>query len=406
MKINSDVTLENVKKACDLINEEEAIHFLKELININSMNPPAKEKKVAQAIERRMAKVGLVAELDEVAEERANLFVSLPVEHEAGKHYNQKVLLYSGHLDTVPLGKANWNYEPLGGERVGNFIYGRGTSDMKGGVAAMILAMEYLHRANVKLKGNLRFVGSVGEEVECFGAKEMVRKGKIDDTTAIIISEPSANQLFCAHKGSLQLEISVYGKSAHGSMPEYGINSIQVMCDLVNELNHYSFKYEEHHLLGGPTLNIGTIQGGIKPNVVPDECTMRIDIRTVPGQDHNHIKKLVNNLLQKVCEPFGATGELKILVDMPAVTTAEDDPFTKLASTTLSKYLNQNKTAGGVKYFTDGSVFWPHLMVPILVYGPGEPTMAHQTNEWIEVDKYLESIHFFIAFAAEYLGVE
>ncbi|MDQ0221044.1 M20 family peptidase [Peribacillus cavernae] len=406
MEYRSNVMVKAVKKATDLINEEEAIEFLIELIKTNSMNPPGKEIKVAEAIQRRFKKTGIDTTLDEVAEDRANLFVTLPGERGTGEKNIQKVLTYSGHLDTVPLGNEEWHYDPLGGVRDGNLLFGRGASDMKGGVAAMLLALEYLHRADVKLKGKLRFVGSVGEEVECFGAKEIVRKGQIDDTTAMIISEPSANQLFCAHKGDLQFEIIVKGKTAHGSMPEHGINSIQAMCNMINELNRFSFVYDEHYLLGGPTINIGTIEGGIKPNVVPDKCIMKIDIRTVPGQSHEHIFTQVNNLLQNTCDSYGTYGEITVLVDMPAVTTSEEDPFTKLALKTLNTYLNQDMPAKGVKYFTDGSVFYPHLKVPILVYGPGEPTMAHQTNEWIEVDKYLESIRFFIVFAAEYLGVE
>jgi succinyl-diaminopimelate desuccinylase len=399
--------LEAIIKAWNVLDEQDAISFLQELMQINSVNPPGTEKAVAEAIRRRLEKAGLEVELDEVAEGRTNLFVSLPRANDSENSPSKpaRVLSYSGHFDTVPLGSVKWKHDPFGGEQVGNRLYGRGTTDMKGGVAAMVIALECLYRAGVKLKGKLQFVGTVGEEVDCFGAKQVVKKGQIDDTTAMVISEPSANQVFCAHKGALWLDVRVFGKTAHGSMPEQGINAIQIMNRFINELERFSFVYEPHPLLGEPTMNIGTIQGGIKTNVVPDQCIMTLDIRTVPGQEHRQIVDQLHELLQKVCETYGASHQINVVNDMPAVTTPADDAFIELAIATAKNHLNRSLTARGVRYFTDGSVYAPYLQVPILIYGPGEPTMAHQPDEWIEVDKYLEAIRYYIALAVEYLEV-
>lgn len=393
-------TMDAVKKAWACINEEEAISFIQSLIQINSINPPGRELDMAKAIQSKLEQAGLQAEIDEIAENRANILVSLPGET------SEKVLTYSGHLDTVPLGTQQWDYAPLGGEQVGNRIYGRGVSDMKGGVAAMLVALECLHRANIKLQGKLQFAGTAGEEVDCFGAKEVVRKGQIDDTTAMVISEPSSNEVFCAHKGNLQCKITIHGKAAHGSMPQNGINAILVASDVIQELKTLQMEYEAHPLLGSPTVNVGTIQGGVKPNIVPDECIMEVDIRTVPGQNHQHIVMQISDFLQKASAVYGATSTIDILNDLPAVTTEVSHPFTELAVSTLHTYFDQQKKAGGVMYYTDASVFAPHLNVPILIYGPGEPSVAHQKNEWMEVDKYLESIRYYIAFAIEYLQVK
>lgn len=391
-----------IHKAWELLNEEEAVAFLQELIQINSINPPGIEKPVAEAIERRLQAAGIPVELDEVAANRTNLFASLPADT-AHTNTDGRVLIYSGHFDTVPVGSVEWTHDPLGADIVENKMYGRGTSDMKGGVAAMIMAMKCLHQADVPLRGTLRFVGTVGEEVDCFGAKQVTAKGQINDATAMVISEPSANELFCAHKGALWLDIRIFGKTAHGSMPEQGVNAIRVMNQFINELSTFSFDYEPHPLLGEPTMNIGTIQGGVKTNVVPDACTMTLDIRTVPGQAHDVIIKELQALLKQVCTTAQATYELVVANDMPAVTTPEDDAFTQLAVKTGEQHLTQQLTPKGVRYFTDGSVYAPHLQIPVLIYGPGEPTMAHQPDEWIEIDKYLESIRYYIALAIEYL---
>lgn len=391
-----------LEQAFSLIDEADAVAFLQQLIAINSVNPPGNETAVAEAIRRRLTAAGIQAELDEVEPQRANL---LAVLNKADASLSKKVLVLSGHLDTVPTGSIEWEHEPFGGVRVGNRLYGRGSTDMKGGVAAMVLAMEYLHRAGIRLGGTLRFAGTVGEEVDCLGAKAVASRGQIDDATAMVISEPSNNQPFIAHKGALWLEVATYGKTAHGSMPDQGVNAIMAMARFIHKLNSYRFSYQPHSLLGGPTMNIGVIQGGVKTNVVPDQCTMMLDIRTVPGQSHPEIIDGLNLLLEQVCEPANARFAIRAVNDLPAVTTAAEDAFIKLSLDTAKQYLGRESTVRGVNYYTDASVYGPRLDIPILIYGPGEPTMAHQPDEWIEVDKYMEAIRFYMGLAVAYLGI-
>lgn len=395
---------QHVQKAIDLINEEEAVTFLRELVAINSVNPPGAETAVAEAIRNHLATAGISADLDEVEPGRSNILTALTGTAPAGDQ--PRVLVFSGHLDTVPTGNIPWQHDPFGGERVGNKLYGRGTTDMKGGVAAMVLAMEYLHRAGVKLQGTLRFAGTVGEEVDCLGAKAVAARGQIDDATAMVISEPSSNRPFIAHKGALWLEVVTYGKTAHGSMPDQGVNAITAMARFIHELESYVFTYDHHPLLGSPTMNIGVIQGGVKTNVVADRCTLAIDIRTVPGQEHAQIKRELQKLLEHVCEPLGAQCEIRVANDLPAVTTAEEHPFIALSRETLQELCGAEVPVSGVNYYTDASIYGPHLGVPILICGPGEATLAHQPDEWIAIDRYLESIRFYMTLAAAYLGTE
>lgn len=398
------MTNPRVQKAMELINEQEAIDFLRDLIAINSVNPPGAEAAVAEAIQSHLARAGLRAEVDEVLPGRSNVLAELTGMAAADK--DQRVLVFSGHLDTVPTGNIPWKHDPFGGERAGNKLYGRGTTDMKGGVAAMVLAMEYLHRAGIKLQGTLRFAGTAGEEVDCLGAKTVAARGQIDDATAMVISEPSSNRPFIAHKGALWLDIVTYGKTAHGSMPEQGVNAITAMARFIHELESYSFTYEHHSLLGSPTMNVGVIQGGVKTNVVPDHCTLMLDIRTVPGQVHATIVEELKQLLISVCEPLGAQCEIRVANDLPAVTTDAQHPFIALSQETMQHLWGTEEPVSGVNYYTDGSIYGPHLQVPILICGPGEPTLAHQPDEWIDTARYLDSIRFYLTLAAAYLGIE
>ncbi|MBY0149161.1 M20 family metallopeptidase [Neobacillus niacini] len=386
-------------KVFDRIDEKEAVQFLQSLIQINSVNPPGNEKKVAEAIQTYLKSTNLQVEVDDLGNNRANLFATY---HSGGR--NGKYLVYSGHLDTVPPGKVKWEHDPYSGEVVDNKVFGRGATDMKGGVAAMLLALKYLDEAGVKLNGKLQFVGTAGEEVDGFGAKKVVEKEQIDKATALVISEPSENQLFHAHKGCLWLEITIYGKTAHGSMPDKGINAILMMNELINQLQTYQFEYTPHAVLGHPTLNIGTIEGGVKTNVVPDQCRMTVDIRTVPGQSNEQIIKDLENMIRSITAKSKANHEIKVLNNMASVGTSESDDFIKLAIETGKKHLNLELKPSGVNYYTDASVYCPHLQVPAFILGPGIPTLAHQPNEYVEIDKFIESIRYYMALAIEYLG--
>ncbi|WP_423799547.1 M20 family metallopeptidase [Neobacillus sp. SAB-20_R2A] len=383
----------------EMVNVEESVQFLQSLIQENSVNPDGNEKRVAEAIETFLASSKLQVELDDLGSNRANLFVTYP-----DRKTEERYLVYSGHFDTVPTGKVEWQHDPFSGEIAGNKMYGRGTTDMKAGVAAMILAMEYLSRAGVKLKGKLQFVGTAGEEVDGYGAKTVVQKGQIDKATAMVISEPSENEIYNAHKGCLWLEITTYGKTAHGSMPDQGVNAILAMNELINALLMYEFSYTPHPILGHPTLNVGTIEGGVKTNVVPDQCSVTLDIRTVPGQDIDRILKDIEEMLKGIAEKTKASYQIKIINRMESVSTKESDEFVQMAVRTGKKELNLELNPTGVNYYTDASVYQPHLQIPTFIFGPGHPKLAHQPDEYVEIDKFIESIRYFMALAIEYLG--
>lgn len=391
----------DVEDISKLINDNDAVEFLKSLVQVNTMNPAGMEKPLVDLIKYRLRNCKFDIKSYMVEKGRENLIVSFNSETS-----KSKTLVFNGHFDTVPVGNVPWTVPILEGIIKDTRLYGRGSSDMKSGVAAMILAMEYIQKAGIKLDGNLQFIGTVGEEVDCIGSKSIINEGLIDKATAIVIGEPTSNQIVIAHKGALWLEISMYGKTAHGSMPTKGKNAIVGITNFVNELNKYDFKFNYHEILGSPTLNVGMINGGISPNIVPDYCKLTIDIRTVPGQNHNEIVNGMNVLLTKIASSLGVSFEIKELNNLVSVSTPSNHSFIqKVKETVQSGIGNDGRVFGGVNYYTDGSIFRSHLPnVPILIYGPGEPSVAHQPDEWVDIDKYLNSIRKYIALAINYLG--
>ncbi|MEJ9230785.1 M20 family metallopeptidase [Peribacillus butanolivorans] len=385
----------------ELIDESKSVRFLQSLIQVNSVNPQGNEKRVAEVIQTYLKSSNLQVELDDLGNDRANLFVTYP-----NVKPDDRYLVYSGHFDTVPTGKVEWEHDPFSGKLIDNKVFGRGATDMKSGVAAMVLALECIERAGVQLNGKLQFVGTAGEEVDGYGAKKVVEKGQIDKATALVVSEPSENELYTSHKGCLWLEIITYGKTAHGSMPDQGINAITAMNELMNRLYTYEFEYSPHPLLGYPTINIGTIEGGVKTNVVPDQCNLTLDIRTVPGQDNDSILHDIENMIKEISEKSQSTYQIKVINRMDSVSTNEFDDFVKLAVQSGKNHVNLDLRPSGVNYYTDASVYWPHLRIPTIIIGPGNPRLAHQPDEYVEIDKFLESIRYFIALAIDYLDGE
>lgn len=381
------------------INKEKAIELLCELIKQKTVNPPGNERLVADILAEELKSSGIEVKIRDLGNNRANVISRIKGTGE------KKALVFNGHMDTVPPGDVEWIYDPYSAHIDGQKIYGRGAVDMKSGIAAMVLAVKAIKEANLKLKGDLIFAAVSGEEDDSIGAWDYVKTEGLDEIGAMVIGEPSLCEINVAEKGALWLKITTIGKTAHGSTPDKGLNAIVFMNEIINKLSNYKFKFKKNQMLSDPTLNIGTISGGVKTNVVPDKCNITLDIRTVPGMDHEHIindfREIIENLSKKI---DGFKAEIDILSDRPAVETDPNNEFVRLALSTAEKELHKEFVPGGVNYYTDASVFLPIKQIPTIFCGPGDPALAHQPNEFVTIDNYLKAIRLYIALAVNYLS--
>lgn len=383
----------------DFIEEGETLALLQKMISFNTVNEPGNEKPLAEFISEIFQDLGIENFVDDLGDNRANVVAKIKGSEE------RPSLLLNGHLDTVPIGDVNWDYGPFSGDIVDGKIYGRGSADMKGGLAAMIIAFNAAKKANLKLKGDLVFSATAGEEVDSIGAIKFVEDGSLKDVGAIIIGEPTANEIKVAEKGALWIEITSYGKTAHGAFPEEGVNAIVHMNHVLNRISNYKLRGTINALLTPPSLNISTINGGVKTNVVPDKCSLTIDIRTVPGMDHEEIirdfKKIIDELSHEL-DNF--KGDIKIINNRPAVATNPDDEFVKLAHKTNMDILGQYKSPGGVNFYTDASIFLPARQdIPCVIYGPGDSELAHQPNEFVSIKSLMDTVKFYCGIIENYL---
>lgn len=378
------------ERALAALDEQAVVQLTQDLVRLRTINPPGDEARAAEFVAQRLQHAGMVAEV--VPHEEAGRASVVGGLRGTGE---RPALLFSGHLDTVPAG-TNWEHDILAAEIADGKIWGLGTTDMKSGVAAMLVAMEALQRTGIALKGDLLFAGTAGEEVDSMGAQRLVEQHKLGNVGFMVIGEPTANRVFTAEKGVLWLDVRTKGQTAHGSMPHLGVNAIMHMTKLLRGLEAERIPYEAHPLLGDFTMNVATIAGGVKTNVVPDTCQVTIDMRTVIGQDHQEIVDTVRQLIDRLCaEDPTFHAEVRTITERVPLDIPFADPQVQKFVQVRDEITGQRSQPGAATFATDGSVFVPAYQAPMVICGPGLPEKAHQPNEYVEIDKLIEAARIY-----------
>lgn len=344
------------------------------LIAFDTISPPGNEADCARHIAGLLEPAGFRITWHDWQPGRPNLIATLPATETA----TRDAIVYSGHLDTVPLGQAEWGFDPFAGEISDGRLYGRGSSDMKSGVAACIMAGLALAREPVR-RAEVRLIFSAAEETGCEGALGLAgRPDLLGSCAALIVAEPTDNRPFVGHKGALWLSLVHRGVTAHGSMPEKGRNAILAACASIETLRGFDFGVTAHPVMGGPSLNVGTMSAGMNVNSVPDLARVGVDIRSTVGQSNAGIRDALAAALDDGVE-------IATLTDMDHVYTDPDDPWMKRVFATVAEVTGTAPEIETATYFTDASVLKPAMGDPAtLIMGPGAMAMAHQTDEYCE----------------------
>jgi succinyl-diaminopimelate desuccinylase len=280
----------------------------------------------------------------------------------------------------VPASKEYWRTDPFCPVEQDGRIFGRGSADMLGGLCAAAAAIVDL--SSKDLAGRVIFAATAGEETDSCGVKRFIEqyKSKINNLIGVVITEPTGMQIMRAHRGILWLKVQTLGKTAHGSMPQLGINAVLKMNALLNRLSKWEVPHTPHPLLGGCSVSPNCIQGGSATNIIPDQCTLEIDIRTLPDQDHLAIIEDLKNLcndIQKDDPDFKT--KISTIRTVEAMETPTDSPFVKGVCEATG--IHGTQAAG---FTTDGPHF-EELNAPVLIFGPGDGSLCHKPNEYIEI---------------------
>jgi succinyl-diaminopimelate desuccinylase len=358
----------------------DGVSLTQELLRFNTINPPGQEAACARHLGDLLTKAGFRCDYLELGPNRLSLVAKI------GGLPGRLPLGFTGHIDTVPLGGARWRKDAFGESLEGGKLFGRGSSDMKSGVAAFVVAA-ISQAEKLKNSAGLTLVITADEECGCGGAKQLVADGKLlGQVGALVVGEPTTNYPLVGHKGALWLEAIARGVTAHGSMPERGDNAIYKAAKAVTALQHFHFGDCQHALMGKPTLNVGNIVGGLNINSVPDQATIGIDIRSVAGMSHSDIRSQV-----QAC--VGPEIEINTLVDVNPLFTEPGSDWVQQVFGVMEKYLGEAPQAKTVSYFTDAAILnQTYKNTPTVVLGPGEAHMAHQTDEYCVVDRVEQGV--------------
>lgn len=390
----------------DFYEDEEVIKLTQELIRIPShKDVENREEKVAKFIYEYCIQNGLEAELKTVDKKRKNVYVYLRGDGSG------KTLVFNGHTDTVP--PYNMIIEPFAAEIKDGFIWGRGTSDMKGALACMITSMLAIKRSGIKLKGDIIFTGVIGEEEKSEGTEELVKSGIKAD--GAIVGEPSNYEYAIGHRGLEWLEIRIKGKIAHGGVPKEGINAISKAAKLINAIEKELYpKLEERYneYMGPSVMNFGRIEGGTQPSTVADWCSVKIDRRYIPGENVetviNEYQEIID-LLKEEDSDFEAE-----IVRMPSnlLTSDEldhlyhytkpDEEIVKSTVKALTNTIGKQPEITRKRGWTDSALLSNYLDIPTVITGPGNISYSHTMDERVALEHLVDYVEIYSNIAIDF----
>lgn len=367
--------------------EEQSLDVLKDLVAIKSDND--NELKVASYLKDLLAKYDIESEIKIIRDNRANLVAEIG--------HGKPVLGISGHMDVVAAGNLDdWNSDPYQLTEKDGQLYGRGATDMKSGLAALIITMIELHHQGLPQKGTIRLMATMGEEVGEEGSGYFLKDGSMDDVDGLVIGEPSGYNIGYAEKGSMDIKFTSKGKASHSSMPEKGFNAIDPLMNLLIDANK-TFRDEniKHDSIGPLIFNTTLINGGTQVNSIPDHAEAEINARTIPEYDNQKFIDVLNDLIKKYNDQgakisFDAyMNEFPVLMDPKNALVA---PMKKL----MEQYTNEEVHVTPISAVTDASnlVQKRPSDLPFLIAGPGNDT-PHQINEHVDKQMYLNFIDIY-----------
>ncbi|MCY3413695.1 MAG: ArgE/DapE family deacylase [Candidatus Heimdallarchaeota archaeon] len=378
---------------------QDLLELLQGLIKINSVNPMLDsnapgELEITSYLGKYMEKMGLEVHYQTIEENRANVIGIL-----RGKG-GGKSLMLNGHLDTVAVGQMK---EPFTAKYEEGKIYGRGAIDMKSGVASMIYAVETIMQQGIALRGDVIITAVIDEEYASIGTEEVLKEYKAD---AAIVTEPTDLQVCVAHKGFTWTKISVFGRAAHGSLPDEGVDAIVKMGKVLvalEDLQNKVFPTITHPILGNPSIHASLIEGGTGLSTYPDKCVLQLERRLLPFESRKDVvdemKKLVDSIKQSDLD-FDA--DVDVFFHRPGLEIDRDHALVVALSKSYKNNMNKGATYMGVNFWMDAALI-ADAGIPCVAFGPTGKGL-HADIEYVEFDSVIQCADILTKTIIDYCG--
>lgn len=375
------------------IDRDRLVARLQELVRTPSENPPGEEAAAAKVVERQCRDMDLEVSLHEAEPDRP----SVVARWNGG---SGRTVAFCSHIDVVPAGDPGlWDRDPYSGEVVDGRLHGRGSGDAKGPCASALEAVAALKEAGFAFDGALELALVADEEAAGFkGAGYLADRGIVRPDIAIV-GEPTSLRVVRAQRGVCWFRITTKGRAGHGSAPERSINAVRHMTEIVAHLEE-TLPDIEHPVVGGPTIGVGTIRGGEKVNIVPASCIAEIDRRSVPPETKESVIASVEQAVELARRRFP---DIDARVELPFY----GDPFevpesSEIVTTVVAAAEDATGRPATVMGFRGASDarFFSQYGADVVVWGPGDITLAHTAHESIAVDELVEgAVGYALAFA-------
>ena len=422
MSVSPEV-LALARAAAAAVDEDRVVQLAQGLVRVRSVYDRklgTTEAAAARYVAEQLRASDFEPVVEEAAPGRPNVIADF--EGTAFDHERHRTLMFEGHTDVVTEGDPSvWSIPPFEGRidagadglESSGVLHGRGSADMKAGVAAAIAATEAVRKVAPDLPGRIRLGIVADEEGMMLGIKSFIANGWADEVTGAIVCEPEENEICLFQKGAMRLHVRVFGVMSHGAMPYAGVNPLRGVADMVVALREFETREQErigeHRYLGWPWITPTIIQapakGEAQHNVVPDEAYLALDIRTAPGQDHVQIEAEINRIARSL---EAATARLRFEVECfesrPWTATEPTDPLVRAVEAAYPEVLGTPPRYGGVPGATDGTFLWALKDIPIVTIGPGDKTIPHQVNEFVRLADTVAAARLYAAAAVVYLS--
>lgn len=415
-------TLDLARRAAAAVDPARVVELARGLVGIRSVYDEQRgttEAGAARYVADQLRAAGFAPVVEEAAPGRPNVICDF--EGSAFDRGRDRTLMLEGHTDVVTEGDPTvWTIPPFearlepgpDGDPANGVLHGRGSADMKAGVAAAMAALEAVRSVAPDLTGRIRLGIVADEEGMMLGIKSFIANGWADEVDGAIICEPEENELCLFQKGAMRLHVRVFGVMSHGAMPYAGVNPLRGLADFVVAVRDYERREHqrlgEHQYLGLPWLTPTIIQaparGEAQLNVMPDEAYLALDVRTVPGQDHDAIEAELNRIARELEE---GTARLRFEIDCfesrPWTATDPTDPLVAATESVYAEVMGTPPRYGGVPGATDGTFLWSLKDIPIVTVGPGDRTIPHQVDEFVRLKDTVSAARLYAAAAIAYL---
>jgi succinyl-diaminopimelate desuccinylase len=374
--------------------QDEIVELTRDLIRVPSVNPPADTRRCAEIILNKFKKDHIDAEIVEGRKGASNVVARLPGR---GKG---KVLLLNGHMDVVPPGE-DWTVDPFGAEIKDHKIYGRGSSDMKSGIASMMAAMIGQKRSGIPFHGEIIFMAVCDEETGSeYGTAYLLKQGIGRNADFAIVSEPTNLRVELGNRGLRWFDIRVRGKASHAGRPHLGINAIFYGAKLIEAIHSIKFKNRNDAFdVPEPSLSVTMVHGGTKENIIPDRCEIVLDRRMIPGETvetvMGELKKIIDPILEIEKD---LRIELKVRPNhWDPYLISENEPVVQALLEAVTEVTGKKPETGAKAGCTDGSHLFHMGKIPTVLFGPGDVRIGHQADEWVTIENIITSTEVLIS---------